>query len=290
MKKLTLTTVVLLLLSLQAMNQEWAPIGTKWYYSAYSFGFPYTNHPDSIESIGDTVINGISCRILSGTAGCSYEESYLYTYGADNKVYIFNESSSTFSVLYDFAAETGESWTIIPPNPADSFQVVVDSVYTLTIDGHFLSVQAISTIDPYSYYNFFGEVYEGIGNGIFLYPQISTCDPWPGPIRCFTTNETTIHFDTIPCNAVINYNSIDEFFRIKEITISPNPATSFISINIKEGNPLEEAIIYNHLGQKALVVVPVNNTVDVSGLKPGIYFIEVTTKERRGRTKLIIKN
>ena len=287
MKRLTITTIALLFLSLQAMNQEWAPIGTKWYYSAYSFGFPFTNHPDSIESIGDTVINGISCRILSGTAGCSYGESSLYTYGADNKVYIFNESSGTFSVLYDFAAETGESWTIIPPNPADSFQVKVDSVYTRMIDGHLLSVQAISTIDFYSYYSFIGEVYEGIGNSIFLYPQISTCDPWPGPIRCFTTNETTIHFDTIPCNAVISYISINESFRIKEIKIFPNPATSFITININEGIAIEEATIYNHLGQKALEAVPANNTVDVSGLKAGIYFIEVATKEWRGRTKII---
>jgi hypothetical protein len=70
-------------------------------------------------------------------------------------------------------------------------------------------------------------------------------------------------------------------------SLFPNPASSFITINIKEGIAIEEAIIYNHLGQKALVAVPVNNTVDVSGLRPGIYFIEVVTKDWRGRTKLI---
>jgi hypothetical protein len=52
---------------------------------------------------------------------------------------------------------------------------------------------------------------------------------------------------------------------------------------------IEEAIIYNHFGQKALVAVPVNNTLDVSKLKPGRYFIEVATKEWRGGTKLIIE-
>ena len=83
--------------------------------------------------------------------------------------------------------------------------------------------------------------------------------------------------------------SIEENITNDEITLFPNPATSFITINIKEGIAIEEAIIYNHLGQKALVAVPVNNTVDVSKLKPGIYFIEVATKEWRGRTKLIIE-
>jgi hypothetical protein len=84
-------------------------------------------------------------------------------------------------------------------------------------------------------------------------------------------------------------NSINENTTNDEITIFPNPATSFITIHIKEVIAIEEAIIYNHLGQKALEAMPVNNTVDVSGLKPGIYFIEVATKEWRGRTKLIIK-
>jgi hypothetical protein len=75
----------------------------------------------------------------------------------------------------------------------------------------------------------------------------------------------------------------------KNIKIFPNPATSFITININGGQPIEEAIIYNHLGQKALVAVPVNNTVDVSTLKPGIYFVEIATKEWRERIMFIKK-
>ncbi len=75
----------------------------------------------------------------------------------------------------------------------------------------------------------------------------------------------------------------------KNIQVFPNPATSFITININGGQPIEETIIYNHLGQKALVAVPVNNTVDVSKLKPGIYFLEVETKESRIRQKLMIE-
>ena len=71
--------------------------------------------------------------------------------------------------------------------------------------------------------------------------------------------------------------------------IFPNPATSFITINIKKGIPVEQAIIYNHLVQKVLETKPVNNTVDVSGLNPGIYFLEVSTKDWKGRTKLIMK-
>jgi hypothetical protein len=71
--------------------------------------------------------------------------------------------------------------------------------------------------------------------------------------------------------------------------IFPNPASSFITITTSQNQPIEEVIIYNHLGQKALVTKPVNNKVDVSKLKPGIYFIEVASKEWRGRTKIVKK-
>jgi len=73
------------------------------------------------------------------------------------------------------------------------------------------------------------------------------------------------------------------------VTLFPNPATSFITINIKEGIPIEAAIIYNHLGQKALVAVPENNTVDVSTLTPGMYILEVVTENRTIREILLVE-
>jgi len=71
------------------------------------------------------------------------------------------------------------------------------------------------------------------------------------------------------------------------VTLSPNPATSFITITTLHGEPIEETIIYNHLGQKVHTAKPVNNTVDVSGLKAGMYLIEVSTKDRKERYKFV---
>jgi hypothetical protein len=83
--------------------------------------------------------------------------------------------------------------------------------------------------------------------------------------------------------------SIEENPTEEALTIFPNPASSFISINVTGGQAIEEAIIYNHLGQKALEAVPVNNMVDVSTLRPGIYFLEVITCKSRAGTKLVIE-
>ena len=72
------------------------------------------------------------------------------------------------------------------------------------------------------------------------------------------------------------------------INIYPNPASDFITINTKEGIAIEEAIIYNHLGQKVLEALPVNNKMDVSKLKPGIYLVGVITMGNHFLIKLVI--
>jgi hypothetical protein len=81
--------------------------------------------------------------------------------------------------------------------------------------------------------------------------------------------------------------SVKENILQEEITLFPNPASSFITIIVPGEVPVKEAIIYNHLGQEVLSAKPENNTVDVAGLKAGMYMIEVKTKEFTGRQKMI---
>jgi len=103
-----------------------------------------------------------------------------------------------------------------------------------------------------------------------------------------------IHDNAPGCNSQAEVeaaclNSVGENANTGELTFFPNPATSFITINTKEGILIEEAIIYNHLGQKVLMALPVNNTVDVSTLKPGMYILEVVTENRTIREILLVE-
>ncbi len=79
-------------------------------------------------------------------------------------------------------------------------------------------------------------------------------------------------------------NPIDEV-----LLLSPNPASTFINITTPQDQPVEEAIIYNHLGQKVLEALPVNNKMDVSKLKPGIYLVGVITMGNHFLKKLVIE-
>jgi hypothetical protein len=85
----------------------------------------------------------------------------------------------------------------------------------------------------------------------------------------------------LACQTAIDENKTDE------LAIFPNPATSFVTLTTPQGEPALEAVIYNHLGQKVVFTKPVNNTVDVSGLKAGMYLMEVSTKDRKERIKFV---
>ena len=80
---------------------------------------------------------------------------------------------------------------------------------------------------------------------------------------------------------------VNEFSGGEEIGLFPNPTSTFITITTPQGQLIEEVIIYNHLGQKVLTEKPVNNTIDISGMQPGIYLLKVVTKTERYMTKLI---
>ena len=74
------------------------------------------------------------------------------------------------------------------------------------------------------------------------------------------------------------------------ISVYPNPANSEITINAA-GQKIEKAIIYNTAGQSVLATgSPAQNTMDVSGLADGIYFVEIKVKETTTRVKFVKVN
>jgi hypothetical protein len=163
---------------------------------------------------------------------------------------------------------------------------LIDGYIAIENNDNLISLSGLENIDANSI----------IDINIFDNNSLSYCDVYSICQYLASPNGTIEIHDNAPgCNSqeeveAACLTSIRDNIAKEEITLFPNPATSFITINVTGGQPIAEAIIYNHLGQKALVAVPVNNTVDVSTLKSGIYFIEVATKEWKGRTKLIMIN
>jgi hypothetical protein len=292
MKKLILLLALITISQSIIYSQVWAPVGAKWTYSDVSMGWePFHNLPTTIECTGDTIIDGKSCRIFTGGCECSFSPGIEFLYYEDDKVYYYVDSVVGFTMLYDFSAMPGETWTCIIREfwsyDTTIFEVV--GIGNEIIGDDTIPFQSVKNSDDNGNWQWGGKVYKYIGDYSCFYPQYANADPWTGPIRCYEDSTTFIKFQDIPCDTSIFHMGVKEHVLDNSIKIFPNPATSFITINVKEGIPIEEAIIYNHLGQNVLVAKPRNNTVDVSGLTPGIYYLEVITSESRAGTKLVIE-
>ncbi len=261
------------------------------YYLVYDNINPQI-YPYYIIENGDTMINNLTYHkiVMSNDTVIDFsEDSYTGCFREDinEAVYFLPKDSINEVLMYDFSKQVGDT-VIIPASPLWKYETLTLIIYkidSVEIQGNFRKVIHFTEWIT-------SELcwIEGIGSNMGLLYNFYSYGIGEGPeLNCLTLDDIFIYQnpESWLSDCFVFTEVEDQKYIESEMEIFPNPATSFITIKINEGIPIEEAIIYNHLGQKALEAKPVNNTVDVSGLKPGIYFIEVATKEWRGRTKLI---
>jgi hypothetical protein len=69
--------------------------------------------------------------------------------------------------------------------------------------------------------------------------------------------------------------------------LSPNPAKEVLNITTEQEIQITSLSVYNILGQQVLVVTNPNNSIDVSSLKTGSYFIKIVSDKGTSSGKLI---
>lgn len=82
---------------------------------------------------------------------------------------------------------------------------------------------------------------------------------------------------------------ISWFSEFNNLNYDVYPANDKVMINNIDGITVLKGIIYNSTGQKVFVGQPENSGIDVSGFHPGVYVVEIITREARFRDKLIIR-
>ena len=127
-------------------------------------------------------------------------------------------------------------------------------------------------------------------------PSLEVCD----------INSICAFLSTNPDNAVIfnnstGCNSIEEieeacdtlgvvnFHEKSRLLLHPNPAENEVLITGSNAIFINEIIFYNSVGQKVLRINQIENKIDISELKSGIYFINIVTRQSLISQKLIIK-
>ena len=189
-------------------TQEFAPVGAEWYFEVSSF-FMVPASVFRMASIGDTVINGHQCRIITEPFLCFSEaqSGKQYVYNEGSVVYWYNVTIDDFTILYDFSLEAGEGWTI--EIDSCSYYLEIESVEEVTWEGHTYRVQRLR----YDWPIFYGDIIEGIGYVGGLFPDCASCSetaydgPYPYNIRCYLEDgEQLYHTGPYGCDEFTYWN------------------------------------------------------------------------------------
>ncbi len=312
MKKLFTIIIVLISLGLQA--QVWIDQGATWHYD-WSGTLPAFN---KVEYMGDTVINNKNCQQLEVTsymfepieAGAdliSEEISYQYTYASGDTVFYLVDDA--FHILYNFAAQPGDSWDLgVDTNDWDCgpSRVEVLSTGSTEINGQMHEWIHVTTAENASV-GLEGKIYKRFGavDG-YLFPTGRNCDQ--GTIIEFAIfNFTCFEDATFPL-----YNTTDNdcdyllFVGISEadpvenrLVISPNPAGKYCQLRLPQqlaqqtGNQFYLKV-FNAQGylvsDRQIASGDGYIQMDVSHLSAGLYIVQLTDHQSfTGHARLIIE-
>ena len=87
------------------------------------------------------------------------------------------------------------------------------------------------------------------------------------------------------------YSSIAQvrFEKAIAVKLFPNPSKGLVSLSYPEQHSLERVLVYDQIGSKRYeAVLSSDNTLDLSSLSRGIYFVELRFAQQVVRTKLIL--
>lgn len=153
------------------------------------------------ESVGDTVINNKSCRILYKDFGTINGGSgNYYFHQSSDTIYQYDELNDTFDMIIDFGAMSGDTFQI-EKNKGNGFldtaYCIVDSISYINISANdSLRVQNVIQVDIYDYgkdtFKCSKRIIERIGFNYALMPLqlFSLADNLrEGEIRCYEGNE-----------------------------------------------------------------------------------------------------
>jgi hypothetical protein len=281
-------------------QNEFAPIGAEWYYNKqHNYNPPEAGYI-KITSIKDSIINTKKVRVLeliyAPDDTTQIVEGYEYIHQSGDTIWYWKNEQ--FHLLYNFAMQKGDSILLYSEmenncgeNPYGWNNV--DSTFTRTINDIELKAYYLKPLEG-SQWEFSNYIFEIIGSLDYFFPQNSFCGIYDiitiGPLRCYSDPVHGILITSQPdmkCDSTYTYTDpVNAAFFIKRtssFSLYPNPAFNKLSIkgfdfNIPNGNV--EIKIINTKGHVIKKYETDMETIDVTGLVRGTYFLIITINEK----------
>ncbi|MEZ4805301.1 MAG: T9SS type A sorting domain-containing protein [Bacteroidia bacterium] len=281
MKKHFISTA-LLTLSTVLFGQDFASIGTQWYYSEHAAGAaPPNSEYLHLQSVADTVIDGKKThkilRKYYRVQGDTVVYAPIYVYQESDTAYIYNFKKSRFNTLYIFNGKQGDTLTLDIPFPlqgsSDStYRLLIDSVESVLIDGVSLKKFKTTPIDGIQFYNG-GNFMERIGGLDWFFPRPTIIPEAGGPIRCYSDSQIDSSFQSVACNYLLTSSLIEINNRAK-IQVYPNPFTNIL--NVQSEKSIERIELKDLTGKTLQTSYQLN--LNCEDLEAGFYLLNVYLK------------
>jgi hypothetical protein len=296
MRKLYSLIVVFLLVSINTLGQDFAPIGAEWYYCVPNeIGNPLYSY-ERFVSIKDTVINDRICRIIES----DNTKEIFY----QNHKKIFYLFANDFHLIYDFDVQMNDTVTFGFKSYSES-SYSIDTVYSvncvindidtifsdttqlLKVSSKMLKNKKLAHLVWPSEYDYTEKIgYEYDFMQIIPFPTLG----FMRNLRCYNDNE--ISFETMwwktqekECNYKLS-TSIMNNLQENEVIVYPNPTSGQIIIDTEK---LVETIkLFDITGK--LKKTTACKYIDISDFSNGQYLMTVNFANGQSVNIKVAKN
>ena len=269
--------IFLMIVSMTAQNNEWAPIGATWYYNNMSSFFqgPFEEYI-TFTAVRDTTIAGDTARVVlerrHELGGVVRSTKTIVMKQDSGRVYFWYDQLEAFQLIYDFSAEVGDTVEVFCRQAYDgsSITIIVDSTDVVDVNGRLLRRHFFSQPETQVCEYIIGEVVERIGHLGFMFPTHALADPtYGGALRCYMDPEIGVFNNAFFADCDFTTSTSEP--RLTKPRIFPNPTSTeiqFIDIeNVRMIYLLDISgnVVY---GEKH------GASIDVSGLPQGMYLVQ----------------
>lgn len=298
--KLIIFVFILLYFNVAFSQNDWAPIGAKWYYSVPNGSGNLLDSVLIYESIKDTVINNQICKKIS-----DINNNIIFMYFDNQKVYYWKYNQ--FQLIYDFTLIQNDTAllthralipdTLSPSGINDTIlnvRLIVDSVTNENVNGELLKRFYLHYIPDTAYpdllwFNIFYTEKIGSETEFIECIKPATIPEDAITLRCY--DDSLIHYMTqwwssqgLSCDYITNIkvSNVGD----KNINVYPNPVKNVLNIHTKYEGSL---IIRNIIGYtiKDIPLIEGNNVIDVYNLPLGVLLLEIQNKKGANIFKII---
>jgi Secretion system C-terminal sorting domain len=267
-------------------------LGYEWYYSGHNAAPPEYSGYVRFSHTGDTVLAGRQANLLlhqnfnySGTITGTTQ--HIVTQVTDT-VFLYREDLDAFTILYIFNQNVGDTIKLdapftLPGVPSlTSYRIVIDSITLQNYGGVTLKKYFTSPLDDFYWP---GAMIDQIGcTGWFFPSPLVSIPEGPGEIRCFSTPQISINFNSYACDYRLDVNTGEATPPIK-IELFPNPTEGILNVFSHENIDLVQII--DHTGK--IVLETDQDSINLQSLENGLYIAQVKTKSGKVQNLKITK-